>query len=229
VKVKLTEEQLKLHNEFVNVSATSEGEVSWKQESSSCNFSAFHDSWMRNQSHSTSQQLGTSAFKPVAEGRQLQDSGPGPALVAGRRPLQDIQASLVSAKEPHFNYSQDSSLSFQPSQTSFSVYENSTHQESSFVPFHDSWANHSRNTSSAPLAGSQRVDTASAVLQSSTSNNPNFPTYHAPLGVPVKSVGLNVEERGREKTSEQSFTQFDIAHPGEFEPASTPMKDRIGM
>jgi len=43
----------------------------------------------------------------------------------------------------------------------------------------------------------------------------------------VKSVGLNVEERGREKTSEQSFTQFDIAHPGEFEPASTPMKDRI--
>lgn len=145
------------------------------------------------------------------------------------RPLQDIQASLVSAKEPHFNYSQDSSLSFQPSQTSFSVYENSTHQESSFVPFHDSWANHSRNTSSAPLAGSQRVDTASAVLQSSTSNNPNFPTYHAPLGVPVKSVGLNVEERGREKTSEQSFTQFDIAHPGEFEPASTPMKDRIGM
>ena len=99
----------------------------------------------------------------------------------------------------------------------------------SFVPFHDSWTSLSKNASGIPPQTSfQKVDTNSRARQPTTSENLAFSTYQIPLGAPVMASHTHVKEEGN-TDREKSFTQFDIPHPGVFEPASTPAKDRIGM
>lgn len=150
------------------------------------------------------------------------------------RPLQELPMSrpLTSAQESYLSYSQDPSHSFQPSQSdvsSFSVYEDNSRQESSFVPFHDSWASHSKNASGIPPVTSfQKVHTNLRATQPTTSENLAFSTYHVPLGAPVMAAPAHMKEGGN-ADGEKSFTQFDIPHPGVFEPASTPAKDHMGM
>ena len=139
---------------------------------------------------------------------------------------------LASTQESYFSYSQEPSHSFQPSQSdvsSFSVYEDNSRQESSFVPFHDSWTSRSKNASGIPPQTSfQKVDTNSRATQPTTSEKLAFSTYQIPLGAPVMASHTHVKEGGN-TDGEKSFTQFDIPHLGVFEPASTPAKDRIGM
>ena len=91
--------------------------------------------------------------------------------------------------------------SFNPSasQSSFSIYED-THG-SSFIPFSDSM--HTSTTSTKPSCFPED----SAPPQS----------YSVPLGAPLHS-----DQPFGSSITEQTFTQFDIAHPKNFEPISTP-------
>lgn len=83
-----------------------------------------------------------------------------------------------------------------PSQSSFSVYED-TCDESSFLPYHDSMQSTSNSFKNPPpLCGSQQ----------------HLDTYQAPLEVPLQCTS----------EPDQTFTQFDIAHPKELGSVSTP-------
>ena len=138
-------------------------------------------------------------------------------------PLQEVVSRPVaSSREPSFNCSYDRSQSFQPSQSnvsSFSVYEDS--QESSFVPFHDSWANRTKNASGVARTSLRKTEESLV----SGDREPVL-SYHAPLGAPI--VPRTEENDLANATVDQEFTQFDIQHPRQFEPASTPMVKRIG-
>ena len=123
------------------------------------------------------------------------------------RPLQEIR---IPDPQPLSDFSVDhtSYATSQSSISSFSVFEDeSCAEQSSFAPFHDSW-------STAPSAA-KNVSGRDQVGRE----------YLAPLEAPVmkneKRVGLN-------QTMEQTFTQFDIKHPSNFEPVSTPMGVRCG-
>lgn len=145
---------------------------------------------------------------------------------------------IGSSQEPSFEYSYDRSQSFQPSRnntTSFSVYEES--QESSFLPFHDSWANHSKNASGAPPPPPQRsfqkTDGSSAQLQVrskplfSERQDNDHPVLRPPVAQQPEDFGENTYPA--DQTMEPSFfTQVDIRHPTKFQPASTPMMSRVG-
>lgn len=80
-----------------------------------------------------------------------------------------------------------------PSQASFGVYEN-TCEESSFIPFHDS------------------MQASSCENPSAQDQNPR--QYCAPLGIPIA--------HSHQALCEQTFTQFDIAHPKDTDSVSTP-------
>ena len=148
---------------------------------------------------------------------------------ASPSPLQEVVSRPVAgSKGPSFSCSYDRSQSFQPSQSnlsSFSVYEDS--QESSFAPFHDSWASRSKNASGAACASFRRTEEPQLQSQSLVPGDrePGL-CYRAPLGAPV--VPRTEENHLANATIEQSFTQFDIRHPGLYEPASTPMVERVG-
>ena len=71
-------------------------------------------------------------------------------------------------------------------------------QESSFAPFHDSWAGPSSNVVSKPL-----------ICQ---------PVVHVPLEAPIMG-GHTMNS----SCIEASFTQVGICHPKQFDPTSTPM------
>ena len=79
--------------------------------------------------------------------------------------------------------------------------------QSSLAPFHDSWssAHHARNVSGRLQVMGRE--------------------YHAPLEAPVMAHKRGERES---RAMEQSFTQFDIRHPRNFEPVSTPMGARSG-
>ncbi len=131
-----------------------------------------------------------------------------------------------SGCEPSFEAYQDKSrASFQASlgnASSFSAYED----ESSIAPFHDSWANNSKQAPRGSFRGnSSNVAPGLAVhKQESFRAQPkddSLPTYRMPLGAPlnIKEPGVNP---GDPTMAECSFTQFDIRHPSQFEPVSTP-------
>lgn len=103
-----------------------------------------------------------------------------------RKPLQ----SLTFPKSSHHDCSAN------PSQASFSVYEN-TCDQSSFSVFHDS------------------MQTSSSFRASSV--------HHHEVAPPVASAPLRVPLSHHDHSiSDQTFTQMDIAHPRDFEPVSTP-------
>ena len=139
-------------------------------------------------------------------------------------PLQEVVSRpVVGSKGLSFDCSYDRSQSFQPSQSnvsSFSAYEDS--QESSFVPFHDSWASRSKNASGAARPSFRRTEELQPQSLAPGDREPGL-CYRAPLGAPVVP---RTEEN--HTAVEQSFTQFDIRHPGLYEPASTPMVERVG-
>jgi len=87
-----------------------------------------------------------------------------------------------------------------PSQTSFSVYED-TRDESSFLPYHDSMQ--------ASGCFADRCDV-------------NSETYTAPLEAPVAQTTHSVMCQFQPSLSEQTFTQIDIGHPATELPISTP-------
>ena len=110
-------------------------------------------------------------------------------------PYHDSSTSLIKPYDHKILQPLKSSIGGGLSQSSFSVYEDSNN-ESSFMPYHDSM--HASSSFRKP-----------PVLQDVA-----VPVYSAPLGVPLVHSEHSI--------SEQTFTQFDIGHPNEFEPVSTP-------
>lgn len=143
------------------------------------------------------------------------------------RPLQEVQAGHQHESDLSSfadSCSQSQSLACQPSQSnmsSFSVFEDSREQ-SSFVPFHDSWANSSKDTGgpgARPVSsGQQRKEQMGAVQQEVV--------YRATLGVPLEGEGSG---SGNVTTIDQSFTQIGICHPKTAPSISTPISSRIGV
>lgn len=102
-------------------------------------------------------------------------------------------------------YHDQSRPSFQASRgnaSSFSVYEDN--DESSFAPYHDSWV---QKPKQPPQVQAREVD--------------SMPRYRMPLGVPLNAHEEDVHP-GENTMAEHTFTQFDIRHPSQFEPVSTP-------
>ena len=142
------------------------------------------------------------------------------------RPLQEVQASHQHESDLSSfadSCSQSQSLACQPSQgsmSSFSVFEDSREQ-SSFVPFHDSWASSSK-------------DTGPGARQTSTGQQPKEQigavqrevVYRATLGVPLEGEGSG---SGHVTTMDQSFTQIGICHPKLAPSISTPVSQKIGV
>ena len=228
--------------------------ASWKGQSlSNCqSFEVFHDSWAMNQSKNTSQQpkqelpslrasdsLGVdkttesnkqqknlSAFEPFEPRDSFRPCG---VVKPTRKPLGEIAISKpLLMVERNLGSSENESCSFQPSQSnasSFSVFED-TREHSSFVPFHDSWAAHSRNhvAGGEVNPGGKPIPSTVASL-SKEEEEEEAPAdgrvYYAPVGVPFKPP-----HDDQLNTTEQ--TQFDIPHPsGTTGPASTPMRHHI--
>lgn len=140
------------------------------------------------------------------------------------RPLQEMQASHQHESDLSSfadSYSQSQSLACQPSQgnmSSFSVFEDSKEQ-SSFVPFHDSWANSSKDTvpSARQISSGQQPREQVGAVQRDV--------YRATLGVPLEGEGTGA---GNVTTMDQSFTQVGICHPKTAPSISTPVSSRIG-
>lgn len=163
-----------------------------------------------------------------------------------RKPC-DGSSSFASGHESKLKPLQD----LHPSQTSFGVYEG-TFDESSFMPYHDSMQTslsfrkpcHASMQARKPdgrkplqvLHHSQHPQTSFGVcegtfdessfmpyhdsMQASSCENPgtiqdtNHREYSAPLGVPIVHYDQAI--------CEQTFTQFDIAHPKSTDSVSTP-------
>lgn len=108
----------------------------------------------------------------------------------------------------------------QSNMTSFSVFEDeSCADQSSLAPFHDSWSN-------APPPG---PGAASGQKRQQQGVGVATRVYHAPLEAPIMHGGGGDNRERGNLTMDQSFTQFDIRHPTNFEPVSTPMGARSGM
>ena len=134
--------------------------------------------------------------------------------------------------------------------SSFSVYEDTAAEQSSFVPFHDSWANSSRDAG----AGSSRVGGGGGGGGGATGavDHPAMPervlrpvsaesgqereggaVYHAALGVPLEGGGGHRIGGGgggvNSSIVDQSFTQAGISHPKIAPSISTPVGKNIGQ
>lgn len=155
---------------------------------------------------------------------------------------------LPNPQEPSFDeyslnsYSQSACYSYQPSQTaeSFSVFEEESQDQSSIVPYHDSWADNSRHLSAVQHRSMNKIQGEVRVKQSVgkvkgqavmsqagefeiEGQKDNTGTYRALVGDPVMNVdGERERVSEMNHTMEQSFTQFDIPHPSLTAPASTP-------
>ena len=120
--------------------------------------------------------------------------------------------------------SYDQSQSFQASisksnMSSFSVYEDTAAEQSSFVPFHDSWANASKDR-----GGGGEIGTHVAI-----EHKEGGVVYHVALGVPLEG-GAKTGGSGDEvhRIVDQSFTQVGIPHPRIAPSISTPVGKNIG-
>ena len=142
------------------------------------------------------------------------------------------------------SYMYDQSQSFQAgvsksNMSSFSVYEDSVEQLS-FVPFHDSWVNSSRDTRHSVMGdhsalgpGKDRPVSAALKHQLEKKAAPvqqplekeGRVVYHAPLGVPLEGDGMG---DGNASALDHSFTQVGICHPKVAPNISTPVGKKIG-
>ena len=141
------------------------------------------------------------------------------------RYVQEVQSSLHESELSSFADSCNQSQSFQgqPSQSnmsSFSVYEDSRDQ-SSIVPFHDSWADSSKdaavNTGQTDCAHSMDIRGADGKVEQEV-------VYRMVLGVPLEVEGMAAGN----KCMDQSYTQIGIHHPKTVPSISTPVSNRIG-
>lgn len=144
-------------------------------------------------------------------------------------------ADVFSFAEPHQSY--DQSHSFQAgasksNMSSFSVYEGSVEQ-SSLVPFHDSWANLSKDgrpSSAEHSTGMPTTGDAGRVVgpvpPEQEQKREGDVVYHAALGVPLEGDGMAA---GNISVVDQSFTQVGIYHPKHTPNISTPVSKKMGM
>lgn len=125
--------------------------------------------------------------------------------------------------------------------SSFSAYEDSVEQ-SSFVPFHDSWVNSSRDVQNR-RPGSADESAGMATTGPSTDRMPRsgLPNqqkqqlgtregggvYRATLGVPLEGDGMVAGNNA--SVIDQSFTQIGICHPKHAPNISTPVSKKIGL
>ena len=104
--------------------------------------------------------------------------------------------------------------------SSFSVYEDSRDQ-SSFVPFHDSWVDSSKDLA----VNTGQNDCAHSVdMKGLDGEAEQEVVYHMVLGVPLEGEGVvagNV-------SMDQSYTQIGIHHPKTAPSISTPVSTKIG-
>lgn len=123
--------------------------------------------------------------------------------------------------------------------------EGTTQDQSSFVPYHDSWADNSRHRSavqhrsmtrgggngnrSVNKIDGQMSQAGGVVVEGQRSVvEGNMGTYHTLIGAPVMSAdGGGERSNEMNHIMEQSFTQFEIPHPKQTAPASTPAGRRL--
>ena len=135
--------------------------------------------------------------------------------------------------------------------SSFSAYEDTVADQSSFAPFHDSWANSSKDvmaasrpesvTSTASGVGQQQQVPGRALRPVSAQSGQmeereGEMVYHTALGVPLAGggggarLGSGSGSGGVVNSSiiDQSFTQVGICHPKVPPTISTPLGKNIG-
>lgn len=130
------------------------------------------------------------------------------------------------------SYSLAESYHSQPgvSKSSFSLYEDSVAEQSSFVPFHDSW----NNTSKDAAVHRNTLGNVQSTSNSATAIGPmvrptlklrevgNDVVYQAALGVPLEGDEAGVGN-GDASVVDQTFTQIGICHPKIAPSISTPV------
>ena len=113
--------------------------------------------------------------------------------------------------------------------SSFSVYDDSLAEQSSFVPFHDSWVNMSKDAATHRRTSETIADKLST-CSNAGATGPRAPSswpgeakvYQATLGVPLEGDGVG-GGGGEVSVVEQSFTQIGIRHPKIAPSISTPV------
>ena len=114
--------------------------------------------------------------------------------------------------------------------SSFSVHEDSLAEQSSFVPFRDSWANLSidaatHRRTSEPIADKlSTCSNAGATGPRAPSSRPGeAKVYQATLGVPQEGDGGGGGSGGEVSVVEQNVTQIGSCHPKIAPSISTPV------
>ena len=146
---------------------------------------------------------------------------------------------MYSLAESYQSYDQSHSYQAGVSKSnmsSFSAYEDTAADQSSFAPFHDSWANSSRDVAGGgrPESGVEQqvcrralrpVSGQSARLE----EREGEVVYHKALGVPLEG-GARLGYGGMNSSvADHSFTQVGICHPKVPPSISTPVGKNIGQ